>query len=582
MAFCTGCGNPMQEQFVFCPKCGTPKHEESGPAAESPSGVDQAGPGPAASAEPYVPAARPSMDRKTLFADGMLVLTHEDLILYSPDELDELVRIPVAKMVSCSRGMMRRSLVVKILTNVEENFARHLDDIQNDLDKTDTEIKKQQKRLKRTDSTEEKRSINVKISNLEAKYGQKSEYMERLQTDPEEIRNAKRREADITKETFRLPKGYSAEISESEEYAIWEYAVRRRMAGPSVLRVESSPPEAIVLVDGVVEGSTPVTLDMPLTEKAALSGKHEVRVLLEGHESKILRVNAAPGTAPKVHKIRLNVRQGHAPELDGVMAEYRLRLPDRTIDLKEYDIGMETAGTESVMALARDQILLLSKDKTRWLMDIPYPDVIDARLDKKFMRGIRGMVIAYKDTSVGELECRFEADAQGVQDEEQAVRRRCEVMVKRLHRRMAESYTQRPTPRAPPHSYKYYEISESDIADGFARFDAYSFEVLVARLFTSKGYKTEVTQGSGDMGVDVVARNNDETLVIQVKKWNANVGGPDIHKTLGSMVSHRATRALVVTTSDFTKQAYEIRDGGSPVELWNGRRLVSEFRSHLV
>ena len=279
MAFCTGCGGQIQEQFAFCPKCGTAaRHEEPGPAAEPPSGTDQAKTKPDASAGPCVPTARPAMDRKTLFADGMLVLTHEDLILYSPDEFDELMRIPVAKMASCSRGRIRHSLVVKILTNVDENFARHVDGIQDDMDKTDAEIKKRQKRLKRADSVEEKRAINVKISDLKNKYRQKSEYMKRLQTDPEEIRNAKRREADIKKETFRLPKGHPADIS--EEYAIWEYAVRRRMAGPSVLRVDSSPPEAIVFVDGVVAGSTPVTLDMPLTETAALSGKHEVRVLL--------------------------------------------------------------------------------------------------------------------------------------------------------------------------------------------------------------------------------------------------------------------------------------------------------------
>lgn len=589
MAFCTGCGNPMQGQFAFCPKCGTPAEpQEHRPAAESPTrqNDDHAKPEPVVSAEQsmhtkrYVPVTRPGIDRKTLFADGMLVLTHEDLILYSPDELDELMRIPVAKIASCSRGVMRRSLVVKKLTNMDENFARHLDKMQDNLDKTNAKIKKQRERLKKTYSPEEKRTINVKISDLDAKSRQISERMEQLQTDPAEIEDAKRREADTTRETFHLPKGYSAEIAESDEYAIWEYAIRRRMAGPSVLRVDSSPPEAVVLVDGVVEGSTPVTLDMPLTEKAALSGKYDVRVLLEGHESERLLVNAAPGSAPKIHQLSLCAKGDPDPELDSVISEYRRSLPDRTIDLTGYDIEMETAGMEGVLVLARDQILLLSKDRTRWLLEIPYRDMIDAKTEKRFMRGIRGIVISYKDKSLGELECRFEMDTQSIPDEGQAVRRRYESMVEKLHHHMAESHTY--TSRPLPHSHRYYEISENDIDDGFARFDPYSFEELVARLFTSMGYRTEVTQGSGDMGVDVVASNSAETLVIQVKKWNANVGGPDVHKTLGSMVSHRATRALVVTTSDFTKQAYDIRDGGSPVELWNGQRLANEFRRHLV
>ena len=597
MAFCTGCGSQMRGQFAFCPKCGTPAEpeepkepEEPLPAAESQTrqNGDRTKPEPAASAEPpihakrYVPAARPGIDRKTLFADGMLVLTHEDLILYSPDELDELMRIPVAKIASCSRGMMRRSLVVKVLANVEENFARHLEKTRDDMDKTNAKIEKQRERLKEADSPEKKRAINVKISDLEAKSRKMSGYMERLQTDPAEIEDAKRRKADTTKETFHLPKGYSADTAESEEYAIWEYAIRRSMAGPSVLRVDSSPPEAVVLVDGAVAGNTPVTLDMPLTEKAALSGRYDVRVLLEGHESKRLRVNAAPGSAPKVHQISLRAKGDPDPELDGVISEYRGRLPDRTIDLEEYDMEMETAGVEGVLALARDHILLLSKDRTRWLLEIPYRDVTDARLEKRLMRGIRGIAISYKEKSLGGLECRFEMDTQSIQYEGQAVRRRYEALVDKVLRRMAESHAHTYTPRPPPHSHRYYEITESDIEGDYDRFDPYSFEVLVARLFTCKGYKTQVTQGSGDMGVDVVASNSSEIVVIQVKKWNANVGGPDVHKTLGSMVSHHATRALVVTTSDFTKQAYKIRDGGSPVELWNGQRLANEFRRHLV
>ena len=70
--------------------------------------------------------------------------------------------------------------------------------------------------------------------------------------------------------------------------------------------------------------------------------------------------------------------------------------------------------------------------------------------------------------------------------------------------------------------------------------------------------------------------------MIQVKQWDANVGGPDVHKTLGSMVSHRASRAMVVTTSDFTNQAYDIQRDGSPVDLWNGARLDAEIRKHMM
>ncbi len=60
------------------------------------------------------------------------------------------------------------------------------------------------------------------------------------------------------------------------------------------------------------------------------------------------------------------------------------------------------------------------------------------------------------------------------------------------------------------------------------------------------------------------------------------MGGPDVHKTLGSMITFGATRAMVVTSSDFTNQAYEIQKMGAPIELWNGSRLREEFRQYLL
>jgi restriction system protein len=121
-----------------------------------------------------------------------------------------------------------------------------------------------------------------------------------------------------------------------------------------------------------------------------------------------------------------------------------------------------------------------------------------------------------------------------------------------------------------------------DINNNFSRFEPFEFERLIARLFEKKGYKTTVTQERGDLGVDVLAEAGSEKIAIQVKHWQAPVGGPDIHKTLGSMISYGADRAMVVTSSDFTSQAYEIQKRGAPIELWNGSRLRDEFRQYIL
>ena len=475
--------------------------------------------------------------------------------------------------------MIKRSLVIKKMINIEENFAKYVAGRQRVLDETAAEEQKQRELLRRARSPDEKQSLNALISDLRARSGELSKEIDGLQTDPAEIRRVKRKQADTVKEAFRLPQDYHSAHTSSEEYRIWEHAVRRRMAGLSKMRVYTSPPEAVVLVDGPVLGSTPVTFEKPLSDAAAISGRYEVRILLEGHKSETLRVSAAPDRESENRHIRLDPRDAPDPASDRIVSGHRERLPDRTIDLEQYEIDMETEGKEGILALARDQILALSGDRKRWLLEVPYADITEVKLDKRLMGGIRGITLTYREGDMSGLEHRFEIDSDGASWGKEAARHRYEIILEGLHRHMEEArtHTRRPRPRL-----SRYEITEKDIANGFDRFDPYSFETLVARLFTSKGYKTEVTQGSGDMGVDVVARSSSETIAIQVKKWTGNVGGPDVHKTLGSMVSLGATRALVVTTSDFTNQAYDILKGGSPVELWNGQRLANEFREHLM
>ena len=128
----------------------------------------------------------------------------------------------------------------------------------------------------------------------------------------------------------------------------------------------------------------------------------------------------------------------------------------------------------------------------------------------------------------------------------------------------------------------YYEVTIRDIENNFERFEAFEFEKLVARLFERKGYRTRVTQERGDFGVDVIAEAGNSRIAVQVKHWQASVGGPDVQKTVGSMVTVGCNMAMVVTTSGFTAQAYEIQRRGSPVELWDGQRLRDEFVRHML
>ncbi|PSQ61243.1 MAG: hypothetical protein BRD21_10260 [Halobacteriales archaeon SW_8_66_22] len=103
------------------------------------------------------------------------------------------------------------------------------------------------------------------------------------------------------------------------------------------------------------------------------------------------------------------------------------------------------------------------------------------------------------------------------------------------------------------------------------------FEHLIADLFADQGYHTEVTQENNDGGIDVMAISGSETIAIQVKQYSPGnrVGRPTVQQTAGVREQVGATKAMIVTSSDFTTTAKEAsRQYGETVELINGSELL--------
>jgi restriction system protein len=126
-------------------------------------------------------------------------------------------------------------------------------------------------------------------------------------------------------------------------------------------------------------------------------------------------------------------------------------------------------------------------------------------------------------------------------------------------------------------------ISENDLQDGFSKFDWRQMEELTGKLFEKKGYEVEVTQGSGDYGIDVWAKKDGMTLGIQVKKWRNDVGFEDVAKTLGSNMSKANKYILISTTSFFTPQAWKHQKQHSTIiELWDTNKFRQELRENFV
>ncbi|MFD1588535.1 restriction endonuclease [Halorientalis brevis] len=116
--------------------------------------------------------------------------------------------------------------------------------------------------------------------------------------------------------------------------------------------------------------------------------------------------------------------------------------------------------------------------------------------------------------------------------------------------------------------------------------DPYEFEHFVADLWEDRGWTTEVSAGSNDMGVDIEAHKSDglvdQKLAIQAKRYadGNKVGRPEIQQyyTLKEQDTE-ADAAVVVTTSSFASTAEDWAREHN-VKLVDGEDLVELIDEH--
>lgn len=110
--------------------------------------------------------------------------------------------------------------------------------------------------------------------------------------------------------------------------------------------------------------------------------------------------------------------------------------------------------------------------------------------------------------------------------------------------------------------------------------DPYDFERLIADYFVRRGFvHAEVIGRSGDRGVDVLATNiQGEYELIQCKRYRQgnNIGSTPIQRVHSYMRTRNASRAWVITTSDFTPEG---RDEAriTNVTVMNGQDLMQSL-----
>lgn len=88
--------------------------------------------------------------------------------------------------------------------------------------------------------------------------------------------------------------------------------------------------------------------------------------------------------------------------------------------------------------------------------------------------------------------------------------------------------------------------------------NGHDFETWVAARLARHGWSTYVTRGSGDQGIDIIARRRGRTVGIQCKRYRGAVGNKAVQEAFAGRAHYRLDKAAVVTTGRYTKSAKEL------------------------
>lgn len=122
-------------------------------------------------------------------------------------------------------------------------------------------------------------------------------------------------------------------------------------------------------------------------------------------------------------------------------------------------------------------------------------------------------------------------------------------------------------------------LSDRELIQKLRWMKPWEFENYIADLFSKLGYKTEVTGGSHDGGVDVIAEKDGIKHYIQCKKfykWEVRVG--DVRDFFGAIADRVANgKGYFITTNKFTLEAEKFAED-KPIELIDGFKLIKYIR----
>lgn len=113
------------------------------------------------------------------------------------------------------------------------------------------------------------------------------------------------------------------------------------------------------------------------------------------------------------------------------------------------------------------------------------------------------------------------------------------------------------------------------VSDAFEDMEGHEFERFCADLLRQKGFvDVEVTKGSGDYGIDILAEKDGVTYAIQCKRYTAPVGVKAVQEAYAGRDYYDRMVGAVMTNQYFTTPAVEAAKK-LKILLWDGGYVES-------
>lgn len=111
--------------------------------------------------------------------------------------------------------------------------------------------------------------------------------------------------------------------------------------------------------------------------------------------------------------------------------------------------------------------------------------------------------------------------------------------------------------------------------DSLSKLSWREFEEVIGEVYRNQGYRVLENAGPGaDGGIDLVAKKEGETILVQCKQWKSEkVGVPTVREMFGLLNAERANEVHIVTCGYFTDEARRFARG-KPIRLIDGPSLV--------